>query len=173
MIDLLNSSIIYRCWKGLTRWFTASNTCKVLYILLGWCRNSAINGWITRYLARNSSLESSMTRRIFSGVFSFFDRLWDRLYAFGTACGSSSLVISFVRDNFIACSSLLPYALVILFFSVGFGAASLLLGSFNTVKAGLTVLGIVAALLLSVDKKKWKACFENSIFWRFALYIFD
>lgn len=173
MEQILSNSLIYRALETLRNYFIASETCKILVVLLNWCRNSAINKFIMRYLAKNSSLKHSLTYRIFYKLYLFFDRLWDRLYHFGARCGKSSRVISGIRDIFVSDNSFLPYGLIVLFFSIGFAMTSLILGTFGTLKAAFAGMGIVISLLLFIGKTRWTNCLKGSIFWRFVLYIFD
>ncbi|ACL77226.1 hypothetical protein Ccel_2932 [Ruminiclostridium cellulolyticum H10] len=173
MEQFTGTSVIFKAANGLTGWFKASVLFKVLSVILDWCRNSQINRFILWYLGRNSSLKYSATYRVCSRIFGFFNRLWDKLCNFSSNCGSSSIFISFIRSNFTGYGSFVAFSIVILFFSMGFGATSLALGTFNTMKAVLMLLGIIVSLLLLPGRKKWKACLENSMFWHFVQYIFD
>ncbi len=173
MEQLTNTSIIFRSANGLTRWIKASALFSVMCVILGWCRNSQINRFILWYLGRDSSLKYSVTYRVCSRIFGLFDRLWDKLCDFCTNCGSSSAFISFIMNTFSGSGSFASFSLLIMFFSFGFGVTTLALGTFNTIKAALIILGIVVSLLLLPGRRKWKACLENSMFWHFVQYIFD
>lgn len=173
MVQYTNTSFIFKVLDRFRSYFIASCTYKVLDVLLEWCKHSEINQLIVLFLARNSSLKHSITFKICSKVFSFFDHLWEKLYNFGTNCGNSSYVISFITNSFCNENSFEALGLLVLFFSFGFGVTSLLLGNFYTLQAILVGLGVLIALLLFLGKPKWVACLKNSIFWRFALYIFD
>jgi len=168
-----STSLIFRAANILCRYFVASNTYKVLCILLNWYRNSKVNEFFESYLSKNSSLKHSVTYRICSKLFSFFNKLWDRLYNFGICCGNSSCVISFIKNSFCKANSFIALALMILFFSFGFGVTTVFLGSFNAIKAILVALGILTSLLLFCGNTRWATCLKSSMFWRFALYIFD
>jgi hypothetical protein len=173
MEQLTDTSIIFYVARGLQHWFRASLTYKFICIILVWCKNSQINRFLGWYLGRNSSLKYSLIYRIFSGVFRFFDGLWDKLCRFAVRCGKSSFTVLFIRDSFGSPNCFAAAVIIILFFSIGFGATNLLLGTFNAMKAVLTVTGIAVSLLLLPGRARWKACLESSIFWRFAKYIFD
>ena len=173
MVQYTNTSLIFKALNRLSNYFIASNTYKVLCVLLEWCRHSVINKLIVRYLGKNSLLKHSVTFKICSKVFSFFDKIWDSLYNFGISCGKYSTVISFTRNTFCSEDSFEAFGLIVLFFSLGFGVTSLLIETFNTLQALLMGMGILVSLLLFVGRSRWEACLKSSIFWRFALYIFD
>lgn len=173
MEQLTGTSIIFRTINGLSRWIKASVLYSAMCVILGWCRNSQINRFILWYLGKDSSLKHSVTYRVFSRIFRLFDRLWDKLYDFGGNCGSSSAFISFIMSAFSGSGSFASFSLVIMFFSIGFGVTTLALGTFNTIKAALIILGIAVSLLLLPGRRKWKTCLENSMFWHFVQYIFD
>lgn len=173
MEQLTETSVIFIIVRRLTRWFKVSVTFRFMCIILDWCRSSQTNRFILWYLGRTSSLKYSAIYRICSKIFRAFDRLWDKLYEFTVRCGNSSLLISFIRGNFSGSGSFGAFSLIILFFSIGFGATNLILGTFSIMKAAFTVMGVLASLLLLPGRKRWKACLESSMFWQFVQYIFD
>lgn len=173
MEQLTETSFIFKLARRLVRWFKASFTFEFLCIVLNWCRKSQTNRLIVWYLGRNSSLGNSLTFKVFSKIFRSFDKFWDRLYDFAVRCGNSSLLIAFITGTFSGSGSFAAFSLVILFFSIGFGAATLLLGTFSAMKAAFVMIGILAALVLLPGRKRWKAWLGGSMFWRFAQYIFD
>ena len=167
------TSLIFRSADSLRRYFLASGTYKLLCILLNWCSHSAINHNILKYLARNSSLKHSVFYRVCSKLFSFFDRLWDILFKFGVSCGNSSVVISFIKDSFYKADSFVAFALLVFPFSFAFGVTHIYLGTFNLINAFIMGIGIFVSFLLFLGKARWTAYLKSSIFWHFALYIFD
>lgn len=173
MEQTLKNSVIYKGWERLCCCFVSSRTYKVMCILLNWCRNSAINGFFIRYLARNSSLKYSLTYRFLSKVFSLFDRLWDKLYNFALSCGKSSSILSLIRAAFCNNKSFEAYGIVALFFSLGFSTTCLLLGTFDILKSAIAGMGIIVSLLLFIGKNRWTAYLKGSWFWRFMIYFFD
>lgn len=173
MDKYLSTSSIFKSSYGLYKYFLTSYTYKMLSVLMNWCKHSKINQLITKYLQRSPSLKYSVTYRICSKVFSSVDRLWDKLYGFALITGNTSHVISFIRKTFCTNSSSIAYSIFILFFSCGFGVTSILSGNFNNIKAILLVLGLLVSILLLVDKSKWAACRQNSLFWRIILYVLD
>lgn len=168
-----DTSLIFKSTNKLIYYVMTSKTYKVFCILLIWYKHSNVNNFVEKYLTRNSSLKHSRTYGICSKLFSFFDRLLDRLFNFGICCGKSSYVISFVRDSFKDTISFQSFGVVLLFFSIGFGVTSMLLGNFEALKAVLIGMGILISLLLLMGKARWAAYLKSSIFWRFAVYIFD
>jgi hypothetical protein len=168
-----STSLIFKSSYGLYQYFLNSYTYKVIGVLLKWYRLSKINQFIVKYLQRSSSLKYSTSYRICSKVFSSVDRLWDRSYDFVEHSGKTSNVVSFVRKTFCSSDSTVAYSLLILFFTCGFGVTSLLLGTFNNIKAVLVVLGFLTSILLLVGKSSWSACLKGSLFWRIVSYVFD
>jgi len=169
----LSTSLIFKSSHGLYHYFSTSYTYKVLRVLLNWWRHSEINQFIAKYMKRSSSLKYSATYELCARAFSTFDSLWDRLYAFTVKNGKSSYVISFIRKTFCSTSSSIAYSLFILFFSCGFSVTSIILETFNNIKAVLLALGLLTSTFLLVGKSSWTACRKGSLFWRIAQYIFD
>lgn len=173
MTQYTESSLIFRSLKYLNNWFVSSFTYKVLNSILSIFKHSLIYNGIISYLNRDSSLKTSGLYKFCSKVFCFFDRLWDKLYKTGAACGESSVVISFLSSSFGGFNSYEASGLVILFFSIGLGTASLIRGTLGTTQILFTGLGLLASLLLFIGKAKWNAALKNSKFWQIALYFFD
>lgn len=170
---IVSTSIIFIFLNAVNNIFKNSKTYGFLSVIGGFYKHSRINLFIERYLKRNSSLPESYVYKIFSGIFGFFDRLWDRLYSFLAGCSSSSTVISFIVKAFSGEKSFFSFSLLILFFSIGYAVTAFLTGRFGTVSAMLTILGVIASILLLPGKGKWKRCLESSFAWKFILYIFD
>jgi len=169
----MSTSLIVKLSAGLYHYLLTSYTYKVLNVLLNWFKHSEIHHCITKYLHRSSSLTHSATYRICAKLFSSIDRLLDRLFSFVEKSGKASYVIAFIRKTFCDTNSSLAYSLFILFFSCGFGVTSILLRTFNNMKAILLLLGFLTSTLLLVRKSSWAACRKGSLFWRITLYIFD
>lgn len=160
-------------YTNLYEYYLASHTGKVLRTLENWCRYSKINRFIIKYLQRSSSLKYSLIYSFCSKAFQFVDRLWDSLYGLVTASADSSFVITLIRKTLWSTNKLFAYSLLILFFSCSFGVTSILLGTFNNIKAVLLVLGLLTSTLLLVNKSSWIACRKNSLVLRIISYIFD
>ncbi len=173
MSQYTETSLIFIVLNYIYRYFTGSVTYKVFISILNSFKHSGLNRLINKYLGRNSSLKYSVTFRLCSRIFSFFSRLWDMLYSFGEQCGNSSYVISFISNSFCGARSFEAYGLVILFFSIGFCASSLFLGTLGTLQIILSGTGILASLLLFIGRAGWEACLKNSIFRRIVIYFFD
>lgn len=173
MNKYLSSSLISNLANGLYHNFVSSYTYKVLRFFNNCYKHSKLNQLIMNYLLRASTLKHSATYRICSKVFSSVDRLWDWLYAFGVKIGKTSYVLAFIKKTFYTTSSSIAYSLFILCFSCGYGVTSILLGSFNNIKAILLVLGLLISILFLVEKPRWIACLRGSLFWRIALYLFE
>ncbi len=169
----LKSSLIFRTLIFLLEYYKRSFTHKVFLGLIRYFKSSVIYSLVIRFLKRDSSLKYSRTKRVFSKIFLLFDRLWDRLYHFGENCTKSSFSISFIKKTFCGTRSFEAYALVVLFFSIGFAAASFFLGTLGTVQAILAGTGIFIALLLLIGRAKWEKCLGSSLFWRLTTYFFD
>lgn len=173
MSQYTESSLIFIVLNRIYRHFTGSVTCKVFVSILNSFKHSGLNRLIRKYLGRNSSLKHSVAFRVCSRIFAFFSSLWNRLYSFGERCGNSSEVISLIRSSFGSAKSFEAYALVILFFSIGYGAFSLFLETLGSVQILLSGAGVLASLLLFIGKARWKACLKNSILRRIVVYFFD
>jgi hypothetical protein len=172
-IDITSTSIIFSFIKALNNIFKSSKTYKLLATFGGFYKYSNINSLIQRYLNRNSSLPKSVVYKLCSTGFRLIDRLWDRLYNFLANCCSSSTVIQFLVNSFSGEESFSSFSLLILFFSIGYAVAAYFSGSFGTVSALLSILGVIASLILMPGKARWRKCLNNSLSWKFFLYIFD
>jgi hypothetical protein len=169
----LSTSLIFKSSHDLYNYFLTSQTFKVLCVLLNWCSNSKINQLISKYLQRSSHFKYSKTYKVCSKVFSSIDRLWDKLFNAAVICGRSSIVIAFIKRTFCSNSSFITLSVFVLFFSCGYGATSILSGTFSNTKAILVLSGFLIANLLLVEKSRWSACLRGSLFLRIILYIFD
>ncbi len=168
-----DSSIIFICIRYIIRLYRNSFTAKVFELVLSWCKNSSINRFITKFLARDTSLPHSKFHKFCSVVYGFFDRMFERIYSFGQRCFSTSCVIQFFRVAFFSGNNLLSIALLFLFGSFGYGLTLLVIGRLYTMNILLCMTGIIVSLILLPGNVRWKEWLSGSFVWRFVLYIFD
>lgn len=168
-----HSSIIFICIRYIIRLYRNSYTAKVFELILLWCKNSSINRFITKFLARDTSMPHSKFYNICSVVYDFFDRIFDKIYSFGQRCFSSSYVFEFFRSAFFSGNNLLSIALLLLFGSLGYGLTLLVIGRLYTLNILLCMIGIIVSLILLPGNIRWKEWLAGSYVWRLVLYIFD
>ena len=168
-----DSSIIFICIRYILRLYRNSFTAKAFELILSWCKNSSINRFIMRFLARDTSMPHSKFYKFCSVVYDFFDRMFDKIYSFGQRCFSSSCVIDFIKGSFFSGNNLLSIALLLLFGSLGYGLTLLVFGRLYTVNILLCMIGIMVSLILLPGNARWKEWLSGSLVWRFVLYIFD
>lgn len=173
MNDCLETSLIVKTYTRLYKYYLSSCTCSMFGSLLDICKNSKTNHYIFRYLHKSSTLHYSFAYKVCSKALKSVNKFFDMLYRFIALCSADSAVINFIRKTFCSSNNTAACSLFILFFSCALSITSLLIGTFNYMKAILLVLGLLASAVLPAGKTSWKECRKNSLALRVISYIFD
>lgn len=173
MNDYLETSFIVKTYTLLYKYFLSSFTCRIFSILSNICKESKTNHYINRYLHKSSTLRYSFVYKVYSEALSSVNKFFDMLYRFIALCANDSSVINYIRKTFFSSNNLAACSLFILFFSCALSITSILIGTFNYMKAILLVLGLLVSAALLASKTSWNACRKNSLALRVILYIFD
>lgn len=173
MKNQMSESLIVKTFYGLYRYFLSSYTCKTLIRINSWYKFSKTNRLVHHYLNKSSLLKFSVTYRIGSNLFSFIDRIWDKLYIWIVNISQTSTTVNVLTKFNSFQSKSIASCLFILFFSCSYSISSILLGSFSYFRAALVLLGFLISALLLTEKSSWISCFKYSLFRHVFSYIFD
>lgn len=166
-------SLIITGYKRLREIYLNSFTCSFLKTVSRLWRYSITQRILNSYLLRESSLKHSRTYRVLSGLFNAFDKVWDKLYNFVYRDIKNSKTAGFFSSIAKSTGVSIFLSIPVLFFTCSYGIMSIISGTFTTIKILVLVSGFIVTCLLLVGDYRWKACFNNSLFVRILLYIFD